>query len=651
MVSDKGGTQSMEQKRILVVEDESIVANDIRRTLELLGYHVDNLSSGEEALSYVAQEPPDLIVMDIVLDGDIDGIDAAEQVKIGYRIPVVYLTSHSDPHTIEKVRHTSPYGYVLKPFDEKTLSTTIEIALQQREMEQKLEESEERFRSLFENHPDAVLAFDSDGRCMNFNGASLSLFDLGPEEMSSLYHIDLVTDANRNEFVRSFDAARKGTPQRAHRIQSICRDGTSRILEITFLPVTINAVNVGVYAIAQDVTDIVHARELQKKLDARLRQVQKMEAIGTLAGGIAHDFNNLLMAIQGRTSLLLLEIGDPASPFRDHLSHIEEIVYSGVSLTRQLLSIARGGKVDMSPMNLNDIVQKSADMFGRTKKEMRMHAKYEQEIWPVIADRGQIDQVLLNLFVNAWQAMPGGGNMYLSTENVSLSDDEARIFHATPGDYVVLSITDTGVGMDEETQQHIFEPFFTTKELERGSGLGLASVYGIVKQHDGFVDVTSSPGTGSTFAIYLPARRNITIEKDAPLLREDIVRGEGRILLVDDEEMILEVGRDLLQALGYTVTTASNGQEALDIYQKESPTFDLVILDMIMPDMDGAEVFSRLKKVDPSATVLLSSGYSPGHQTREMMDLGCVGFIQKPFSAKVLSHEINNILSSCPAVQ
>jgi len=634
----------MEQKRILVVEDESIVANDIRRTLELLGYRVDILSSGEEALSYVAQGPPDLIVMDIVLDGDINGIEAAEQLKTGYRIPVVYLTSHSDAHTIEKVRHTAPYGYVLKPFDEKTLSTTIEIALQQREMEGKLEESEERFRSLFENHPDAVLAFDSDGRCTNCNAASLSLFDLKPEEIPSLHHTDLVTDAYREDFVRSFDAARNGLPQRAHRIHFVRRDGTSRILEITFLPVTANAVNVGVYAIAQDVTDIVHTRDLQKKLDERLRHVQKMEAIGTLAGGIAHDFNNLLMAIQGRTSLLLLEISDPSSPLRDHLSHIEEIVHSGVSLTRQLLSIARGGKVDVSPVNLNDIVRKSADMFGRTKKEMRIHAKYEPEIWPVMADRGQIDQALLNLFVNAWQAMPGGGNLYLSTENASLTEEEALIFHAPPGDYVVLSITDTGVGMDEETQQHIFEPFFTTKELERGTGLGLASVYGIVKQHDGFIDVTSSPGTGSTFTIYLPARRNITIEDGAPHPREDIVHGEGRILLVDDEEMILDVGRELLQALGYTVTTASNGQDALDIYQKES-SYDLVVLDMIMPDMGGAEVYSRLKKLDPSVTVLLSSGYSPGHQMQEMMDLGCAGFIQKPFSAKALSHKIKDILS------
>jgi two-component system cell cycle sensor histidine kinase/response regulator CckA len=229
-----------------------------------------------------------------------------------------------------------------------------------------------------------------------------------------------------------------------------------------------------------------------------------MEAIGTLAGGIAHDFNNLLMAIQGRTSIMLMD-KDSSHPDFGHLKGIEGYIGSAADLTKQLLGFARGGKYEVKPTDLNELIKKETRMFGRTKKEITIHEKYEDNLWPVEVDRGQIQQVLLNLYVNAWQAMPSGGELYIRTQNVTLDENYLKPHQFEPGRYVQISITDTGIGMDKATRERIFDPFFTTKEIGRGTGLGLASAYGILKNHGGFINVYSEKGHGSTFNIYLPA--------------------------------------------------------------------------------------------------------------------------------------------------
>jgi signal transduction histidine kinase len=225
-----------------------------------------------------------------------------------------------------------------------------------------------------------------------------------------------------------------------------------------------------------------------------------MESLGTLAGGIAHDFNNLLMGIQGRTSLMVMD-KDYSHPDFEHLKGIEDYVKSAADLTRQLLGFARGGKYEVKPTDINEMIKKSSSMFGRTKKEIKIHEKYQKDVWTVEVDQGQIEQVLMNLYVNAWQAMPGGGELYIETENVTLNEDYVKPYQVEQGNYVKISITDTGVGMDEATRQRIFEPFFTTKEMGRGTGLGLASVYGIIKNHGGFINVYSEKGEGTTFNI------------------------------------------------------------------------------------------------------------------------------------------------------
>ena len=379
----------------------------------------------------------------------------------------------------------------------------------------------------------------------------------------------------------------------------------------------------------------------QRRLRDQLQQSQKMEAIGTLAGGIAHDFNNLLMGIQGRTSLMLMDI-DSSYPNYVHFKEIEDIVKRGADLTKQLLGFARGGKYEVKPTDMNDLISKSSDMFGRTKKEISVYGKYQEGIWTVEVDKGQIEQVLLNLYVNAWQAMPGGGELYLRTENITLDKSYLKPFDIKPGRYVKISITDTGIGMDEATRHRIFEPFFTTKEMGRGTGLGLASAYGIIKNHEGFINVYSEQGQGTTFNIYLPASdKELIEEKELPC---ELLKGTETVLFVDDEEMIREVGGALLGQLGYKVLSAGNGKKAVEVYSNNKDKIDIVVLDMIMPEMGGDKAYDKMKEINPDIKVLLSSGYSVNGDATKILERGCDGFIQKPFNMKQLSKSIREIL-------
>jgi CheY-like chemotaxis protein len=374
----------------------------------------------------------------------------------------------------------------------------------------------------------------------------------------------------------------------------------------------------------------------------QLQLSQKMEAVGTLAGGVAHDFNNLLMGIQGRTSLMLLET-DPIRPQFDQLKEIEIYIQRATKLTKQLLGFARGGKYEVKPTNMNDLIEKSSQMFGRTKKEITIYKTYHDQIWSVEIDRSQIDQVLLNIFVNAWQAMPAGGDLYIQTKNELLDEDVAGVYRVRPGKYVAISITDTGTGMDENTLKRIFDPFFTSKDKELGSGLGLASAYGIIQNHDGIIFAESEKGQGATFRIYLPATEKPVI--DELQANQNILVGTETILLVDDENMIIDVGAEILQKLGYEVLTARHGMEAIEVYQQNRQKVAMVILDLIMPQMGGGETYDKLKEVDPQVKVLLSSGYSLDGQATEILKRGCDGFIQKPFSMEDLSRKLRQIIT------
>lgn len=370
-------------------------------------------------------------------------------------------------------------------------------------------------------------------------------------------------------------------------------------------------------------------------------QAQKIEAMGALAGGIAHHFNNLLMGIQGRVSLMLMDT-DPSHLFYEHLKGIEQQVIRGADLTKQLLGFARRGKYEVRLTDLNELIKKTSKMFDRTKKEIKVHYRLQKDLWAVEIDRGQVEQVMMNLYANAFHAMPVGGDLSLETQNIILDKDFAKLFSVAEGKFVKISVTDNGIGMDQATRQRVFEPFYTTKEMGRGSGLGLASAYGIIKNHDGIINVYSEPEKGTTFNIYLPASdKRVSGEKEST---GKMIDGTEMILLVDDEDMIVNVGEQILARLGYRVITAKSGKEAIEIYKENQDKIDMVILDMIMPEIDGKMAYEILKEINPDIKVLLSSGYSKTGQAQEILDQGCNGFIQKPFSPKDLSLKLREIL-------
>jgi nitrogen-specific signal transduction histidine kinase/CheY-like chemotaxis protein len=381
----------------------------------------------------------------------------------------------------------------------------------------------------------------------------------------------------------------------------------------------------------------------QKIREIQIRHAQKMEAIGTLSGGIAHEFNNLLMGIQGNTSLMLL-ITNSADAHYNRLKNIENLVQNGSKLTSQLLGYAREGRYQIRPVNLNKLVENTSYIFARTKKEITVKQELSTNLHMIDADQGQIEQTLLNFYINAADAMPGGGTLTSETMNVTHEDMSDRPYTPKSGNYVMLVITDTGIGMDEKTRERIFDPFFTTKETGHGTGLGLASAYGIIKGHRGYIDVKSEEGKGTSFIVYLPASKAVVRDQKAVVKGEQLLTKGETILLVDDEQLIREVSREMLEVSGYNVLLAGSGQEAIDIYKDHQDPINLVILDLIMPEMGGGEVYDRLKEINPAVKVLLSSGYSINGEATEIIERGCDGFIQKPFRILDLSQKINKIL-------
>jgi PAS domain S-box-containing protein len=514
---------------------------------------------------------------------------------------------------------------------------------QHKQTSRALRSSEERYRSILENIQEGYYETDIAGNLTFVNDAAFRIMGYPHDELIGLNNREYTSQETARRLYKACNKVyRTGEPTQVTNYAVICKDGTQKLLELSVsLIQNTGGRPQGFRGVARDITQRIEAEEKRKELENQLHQAQRMEAIGTLAGGIAHDFNNLLMGIQGSISLLgqNLKAGDP----KYHcMQTIEHCVESGANLTRQLLGFARGGKYVVVPVDLNATLRKTSELFGRTKKEIRIHGDYAKNLWTVKADQGQIEQVLVNLYVNAWQAMDERGDIYLSTQNVTLDSRYTQPYGVEPGKYVKVTVQDTGQGMDEKTRQHIFEPFFTTKKIGRGTGLGLASAFGIIKNHDGIIDVKSVVGQGSTFYIYLPASHKVMAESNQAT--DEIMTGSETILLVDDEPFIVQSLQDMLSRLGYNTIGADGGAEAIRIVEDDRDTIDLVILDMIMPNMGGRETYNRLKQIRPTLKVLLSSGYSLNSIAQDIMQKGCDGFIQKPFRLSKLSQMVRKIL-------
>jgi two-component system, cell cycle sensor histidine kinase and response regulator CckA len=490
--------------------------------------------------------------------------------------------------------------------------------------EQARRESEERYRVLFEDSIDAVFVTDQDGNFIEANRAFCVLFAYERNELEGLTAQKTYADPNQRRVFQ--EAIEKTGSIRDFPIQFRKKDGT--VFE-GFLTASVRyGVNGDVLGFQGIIRDMTERRQLEKQL----QQAQKLEAIGTLAAGVAHDFNNILTVIQGFSELLLVKTDENALGY-SQLRKIHEAGRIGAELVRNLLTFSRKADTYPRSINLNEEVVRIENLLRRTiPKMIKIELHLEAVLAAVNADPDQMGQVLMNLALNAQHAMPDGGTLTIATSNIFLDEEYCRSHPQTlPGSYVLLTVADTGHGMDKEVLEHIFEPFFTTKGVGKGTGLGLAMVYGIVSQHGGHITCYSEPGHGTTFKIYLPAIAKIEFKTAAEPEQVLPRGGTETILLVDDEDIIRNLGESFLTMAGYTVLIAASGPEAIQLYLTEGERISLVILDLIMPEMGGEKCLEEILAIDPEAKIIISSGTAIEGKKRETFELGAKAFVTKPF--------------------
>ncbi len=642
--------KSIREKKVLVVDDNPVMLTFMSNLLMNHGHLVSTAEDGLTVLKILETYTPDVIIMDLIMP-NINGEKLCWMVRKMPRMEntqIVILSAVAAEYEVNLADIGADLCIAKGPFNkmsERVLEALEKLDSSSRhELKNKIIGREETYsRDIVvellsvKRHLEVILSSISEGifeinneaRIVYANPTAIAIVGIAEEKLLSLNVLELFHEVNRmraNTFFENIENTGRNGNGDSYRLVN------GKEVSLNILPIR-DGENTSV-VIMNDITD-------RKRLEAELRQAHKIEAIGTLAGGIAHDFNNLLMGIQGYTSLILFDM-NANHPHFDKLRKIEDQVRSGAELTKQLLGFARGGRYEVRVADINEIIEKTSVMFGRTKKEIRIQRDLEKNIWAVEVDRGQIEQVLLNLYVNAWQAMPNGGDLYLETANVIIDKEYVKPYPVTIGRYVKISVTDTGVGMDENTRERIFDPFFTTKTMGRGTGLGLATAYGIIKGHKGMINAYSEKGRGTTFTIYLPASKKEVIKEES--MPMNVMKGDETILLVDDEDVIIDVSCELLEMLGYKVYVARSGNEAVEIYKEKMDEIALVILDMVMPGMGGGETFNMLKSINPDIKVILSSGYSINGKAKEITERGCRAFVQKPFQIGDLSEKIRKVL-------
>jgi PAS domain S-box-containing protein len=519
---------------------------------------------------------------------------------------------------------------------------------ERKRLEEAILESRDNLNRILDQTPLAVTVLDAAGNLIDVNEAWLRLFGASARELVigklNVFHSEFI---NGTGLTDGFAAVFKGKtvdlpaitvdPRNAR--PELPLDGVERTVHVRMFPVfERNGKLVNVVSMMEDVTE-------RRLLEEQLIQSQKMESIGLLAGGIAHDFNNILGGILGYASFVKAQVPKEDKIY-PHLETIERSALRAAELTSQLLGFARGGKYVVGPLQINDLVRETAELLrGTIETTIVMETGLDPSSPVIEADASQIQQVLMNLCVNARDAMPGGGELTITTKRLDTPDAFLRsIPDGRGGSFVRIEIADTGIGIDRSIRGKIFDPFFTTKEKGKGTGLGLATVYGIVKNHNGFINVESEMGSGTTFSVYIPA-----VDKAAATVEEVESRprgGQETILVVDDEETIRLLVQDILEDLGYSVLSAGDGFEAVALYRERIGTIGLVILDMAMPGMGGRETFEKLKELNPQVRAILSTGYSEDERARQMLAMGVKSFVQKPYRIDDLALAVRRVLDS-----
>jgi two-component system, cell cycle sensor histidine kinase and response regulator CckA len=634
--------------RVLVVEDEALIAEELQERLTRLGMIVvAAVDSADLAIESAISKQPDLILMDVRLKGKGDGISAADAIRQRQDIPVVFLTAHSDRATIERAKRGAPFGYVLKPFHERELLVAIEMAVHRHALESQLKESERKYAATLASIGDAVIATDLADHItfMNPVAEALTGWTFAEAQLLPLDAVLHLSSDARGE--RAVYPMRETIRERR-----TVRFGGSDLFLITrhneVIPLDDCATPIadahgevtGAVMAFRDIRDRLLTEDALKRAQDELFQAQKMESVGRLAAGIAHDFNNLLTVINGCAELALTD-ENLSETTRTLLKDIVKAGARAASLTGQFLAFGRRQLQRPDVLDLNQLVT-DLDAILRRLIRADIHLAHALAIQPVLAyaDPTQIEQMLVNLVINARDAMTEAGTVTITTAPANLEDGDVRQVDGEPGPYVLLAVSDTGPGIDEAIQRKIFEPYFTTKQVDKGSGLGLATVYGIAKQAGGFVQVDSTPGLGATFNVYLPAAQGSLPVEGTVHHPTVAARGGETILLVEDEGDVRALVSRVLRRNGYQVLKAGNGEEALLVSERHAGPLHLVVTDVVMPDLRGPQLVARLKERQPGLRVMYMSGYSSDAAQLS----GDAPFMQKPFTADGLVQKVREVL-------
>jgi two-component system cell cycle sensor histidine kinase/response regulator CckA len=648
------------QARILVVDDEE---ND-RQILEVLlkaeGFDIQTAASGPEALALIAKAPPDLILLDVMMP-DMDGYQVAETItsdRALVPIPIIMVTVLDDREAMMHALAAGAEDVLIKPVHRAELTVRVRNLLRlkaygdqlgrysqslEREVDARaaaLIASEQRYRALFENAQDAIALLTPDGVVREMNQRWADIVGVPREELTGRHVRDFAAPGDESKNSRSYQQMVASDDVISSALKIATRDGSKLLMEFSHSTFEVAGEKL-VLAIGRDVTE-------KRQLEEQLRQAQKLEVIGQLAGGVAHDFNNILTAILGFCELLLMDLGPEHAGCTDVLE-IKTAGERAAGLTRQLLAFSRKQILQADVLDINGVVKGMEAMLRRLiAANIDLVVSLQGKIGAIKVDPTQLEQIVINLVVNASDAMPRGGKLTIETSNVHL-DEHYRGHHlpVAPGDYVMLAVSDTGVGMDEATSQRVFEPFFTTKELGKGTGLGLATVYGIVKQSGGDIWIYSEPGHGSAFKVYLPAvTAPVSAAVTAVPTPETVRMGSEVILLVEDDEAVRRLARLILERTGYRIIEAGNPKEALKAAQLFGDKIDLLVSDLIMPESEGPPLFDRLLRVHPGLRVLYISGYADEAVVRHGVIVAGTPFLQKPFTPFALNVKVREVLET-----
>jgi len=647
--------------RILIVDDERQNRQLLTVMLTPEGFDLRTAASGEEALAMVAEQPPDLILLDIMMPG-MDGYQVTGRIKANLatrNIPVIMITALDDREARMHGLSAGAEDFLTKPVDRAELCVRVRNLLRLKaygdyhdKYSQMLEDevgsrtadlidSERLYRSTFETAPVGIVHVGLDGQWLRVNQRLCDLLSYSRDE---LQQPEVQHRAQSDDVAGEADALRRmaeGTLDR-----HVVDEKRYRRRDGSFVWARVNmSVHRDAAGLSQHFISVIEDITERRTLEAQVRQANKMDAIGRLASGVAHDFNNLLTVILGFAELATSD--DTISP--QHANELGEIIKAAqraTGLTKQLLAFSRQQVLHAVPLDVNELITEMTGMLGRLIGEhIHVTLALAPKLSLALADRGQLEQVVMNLVVNARDAMPDGGSVTIETADVDLENSSFHEELIMKGQYVMLAITDTGSGMSKETQRRLFEPFFTTKETGTGTGLGLSTTYGIVKQSKGYIWVYSEPGRGTTFKVYLPrSNRDVPLPPSIPVATVPDKVASETVLLVEDEIGVRRLAKRILDVAGYQVVEAANGDEAERLFAHHADSIDLVVTDVIMPGCGGPELLGRLQARAPGLRVLYMSGYTEQSVAQRTGIARGLPFVQKPFTAAELVRRVREAL-------